>query len=134
MFDLSKEIPLSHLELDKFIIDLYQNKILRIQIKQDKIVVLNDLSLVLSYIDSWKQGPYLNLFVFHKYSNTDDEVRNWASDPNGNKNTIADAIVIKGGLDQKLLSNAYMKFHNPVKPTCVFDNENKAVEWLLKQN
>ena len=41
------------------------------------------------------------------------------------------AFVIKS-LAQKLLGNAYLKINKPVVPTALFDNEEKAIEWLQK--
>lgn len=130
-FNIEHSIPSSHFELDKFIVSYYDNNILRIKIKSDKLITVEDLPNVLSYIDALDKGPFLNLFEFYEYASVDDQIRNWASDPSGNKRTIADAIVIHGGLDQKILGDAYMNIHKPIKPTQVFDDVNKAVNWLL---
>lgn len=133
MVNLSQEIPLSHFEFEKLIVSYYNSGVLRIQIKNDCIIGIEDLPLVLEYVDALDKGPYLNLFEFHQFSSTDDQIRQWASDPLGNKRTIADAIVIHGGLDQKILSDAYIKVHQPVKPTVIFTELNDAVNWLLLQ-
>lgn len=133
MVNLSQEIPLSHFEFEKLIVSYYKSGVLRIEIKNDCIIGIEDLPLVLEYVDALDKGPYLNLFEFHQFSSTDDQIRQWASDPLGNKRTIADAIVIHGGLDQKILSDAYIKVHQPVKPTAIFTELNEAVNWLLLQ-
>lgn len=133
MYNLNAEIPESHFEFEKFIVSYYSNGILRTQIKKDCIIGVNDLPLILEYVNALDRAPYLNLFEFHQFASTDDQIRHWASDPLGNKRTIADAIVIHGGLDQKILSDAYIKVHQPVKPTAIFTTIDEAVSWLLLQ-
>ena len=75
---------------------------------------------------------YRNLFEFEPLVEIDPEVRKWASAPDGNKKTIADAILINS-LAHKLQANFYLKFNKPVKPTKLFNAREKAVVWLLKQ-
>lgn len=91
---------------------------------------MEDLEKVIEYISALGSKKYLNLFEFDRYSSTDDHVRKWAADPQGNSRTIADAIVING-LDQKLLADVYLKNYQPIKPTKVFNNVEGAVSWLL---
>ncbi|MFN5418511.1 MAG: hypothetical protein ACK5B9_15745 [Flavobacteriia bacterium] len=62
----------------------------------------------------------MNLFEFEPNVDFATEVREWASAPDGNKNTIADALVISS-LPHKILANFYLKFNKPVKPTKIFN-------------
>lgn len=75
---------------------------------------------------------YRNLFEFEPHVDLDPEVRNWASSPNGNLFTTADALVISS-LAHKLLANFYLKYNKPVKPTRIFNQQEKALKWLLEQ-
>ena len=56
-------------------------------------------------------------------------MRIWSAAPTGNKNTLADALVINS-LAHKILANFYMKMNKPVKPTKIFTSQKKAVDWL----
>jgi hypothetical protein len=64
-----------------------------------------------------------------KYALAEKEAREFAASEEGNKYTIAGAIVVKS-LAQKLLGNAYLKVNKPVTPTALFDNEENAIKWL----
>jgi hypothetical protein len=111
-------------------VSYYEPGILHVYIFPDTVVELEDLQKVIEYVSALGPKKFLNLFEFDRYSATDDKVRKWASDPEGNSRTIADAIVIKG-LDQKILADAYVKTNRPVKPTQLFNDIDEAVKWLL---
>lgn len=128
--NLSEAIPVSRIEYPKLIISLYDNLILHVYIKQDALLELSDISVIEAYIHALGPKKYLNLFQFASYASADDSVRKWASDPKGNRHTIADAIVING-LDQKLIGDFYLKMNQPVKPTKMFNTVEEAIEWLL---
>lgn len=129
--DLKTEIPISRFEYKKLIVSVYSNRILYVVIKPDCLIEFEDIKQVTAYVRSLGPKQYLNLFEFSQHASTDDSVRKWASDPEGNKWTIADAIVING-LDQKLIADFYVKINMPVKPTKLFGNVNEALEWLLE--
>ncbi len=57
------------------------------------------------------------------------EARNHSASQEGIKFTLADAFVINS-LAQKIIGNFYLGFHKPGVPTKVFDDTDKAVEWL----
>ena len=124
------EIPESLYCFPKLTLKLYSNSILHIKINSEVELSISDLPPILEYIDALQKGPFLNLFEFDNYSSTDKEVRDWASDPNGNKRTVADAIVIKG-LDQKILADGYLNNYKLTKPTRLFNNTETAKKWLL---
>jgi hypothetical protein len=127
--DFDKEIPNDRFEYRKLIVSVYNQSILHVYIKPDAFLEIQDIQEITNYINALGYKKYRNVFEFSNYSSTDDAVRKWASDPEGNKRTIADAIVIKG-LDQKILADFYLRFNHPVKPTKLFDNVKDAVEWL----
>ena len=72
---------------------------------------------------------YLILITSGKYGMADEDARVYAASPDGNKYTIAGAIVVKS-LAQKILGNAYIKLNKPTTPTSLFNDEEKAIEWL----
>ncbi|HLP14345.1 MAG TPA: hypothetical protein VK177_20620 [Flavobacteriales bacterium] len=128
--DLDKEIPNSRFEYPKLIVSVYNHSILHVFVKADSLLEMKDIQEITVYINALGERKYRNVFEFSKYSSTDDAVRKWASDPEGNKRTMADAIVING-LDQKILADFYLKFNQPKKPTKLFDNVKEAIAWLI---
>lgn len=120
-------------ETDKIRMALFSSGIMYYLILPGAQVKLDDVKKILVYVDQLgNENKYLNLYEFGLGSNVDETVRNWAADVGGNKQTIADAIVIKS-LAQKIVGNFYLKFHRPVKPTKIFNNIEDASIWLLKQ-
>lgn len=72
---------------------------------------------------------YPILITSGKYGMADVDAREYAASPDGNKYTIAGAIVVKS-LAQKILGNAYIKVNKPTTPTALFNDEEKAIDWL----
>ncbi len=77
-------------------------------------------------------GSFYNIYEFSSFSEMEPELREWASQPNENGYTYVDAIVISN-LAQKLIANFYLKFNKPPRPTKIFYDSDKAVEWILIQ-
>lgn len=75
---------------------------------------------------------YRNLYEFEPLVDLEPEVRAWASSPEGNKRTIADALLISS-LPHKLMGNFYIRYNKPVKPTRIFSSRENALNWLLRQ-
>lgn len=69
------------------------------------------------------------LITSGKFGMADVDAREYAASPDGNKYTIAGAIVVKS-LAQKILGNAYIKINKPTTPTALFDDDQKAIDWL----
>ena len=72
---------------------------------------------------------YPILITSGKYGMADVDAREYAASLDGNKYTIAGAIVVKS-LAQKILGNAYIKVNKPTTPTALFNDEEKAIDWL----
>lgn len=58
--------------------------------------------------------------------------RSHSASEDGCRFTIADAFVTKS-LAQKLLGNFYLNFHKPPVPTRIFDDIERAEDWLKSQ-
>ncbi len=112
---------------------IYENGLAHYHIKFGETLEMDDVQLMLDEIE--KLGPekqYMNLFEFSENADVDEKTRQWAADGDGNKQTIADAIVIKS-LAQKIIGNFYLKFNRPVKPSKIFNSPTEAYNWLLAQ-
>lgn len=118
--------------LPKITMRLYSNGIFHYKLHPNTSVLIEDVDEILKFVkELGEERLYLNLYEFTENADVDVEVRNWAADSGGNKQTIADAIVIKS-LAHKILGNFYLNFHKPVKPTRLFMKKGEAIHWLLK--
>lgn len=120
-------------EFDMAIVRIYSNKVFHVYFYSGGNVDMDFVQDVYNFVDENGGGTYYNLFEFEPHVDVEPEVRTWASAPSGNKNTIADALLISS-LPHKLMANFYMKFNKPVKPTKIFNSRDKAVQWLLRHN
>ncbi len=60
------------------------------------------------------------------------ESREWGSSPEGQKNMVAQAIIVDS-LANKLIGNFIIQFHKPIAKTKLFSDEISAMEWLKEQ-
>jgi hypothetical protein len=109
---------------------IYSSNIFHIYFFSGAHVTMDFIELVYDFVNQHGNQKYLNLYEFEMNVDLDPEVRLWAAAPTGNKNTIADALVINS-LAHKILANFYMKMNKPIKPTRTFTSQKKAVDWLL---
>lgn len=108
-------------------------QLIHYKVKENCLITMDDVNLCLEAIEEFdSENVYLNLYELGKNSKIMEDVKAWASDSKGNKQTVADAIVIQS-LAHKLIANAYLKINRPPLPTKIFTNYERALEWLLKQ-
>ncbi len=119
-------------ELEIATVRIYSNDIFHVYFYSGGNLDMDFVSRVYDFVNETGQRAYYNLYEFEPHVDIEPEVRAWASAPDGNKNTIADALLISS-LPHKLMANFYMKFNKPVKPTRIFNNRDRAVQWLLRQ-
>ena len=109
---------------------LFSNDIFYVQIPRYQKIGKDIIEAAYEFLDDNGGGKYYNVYHFDSFSDVDPETREWAADESGNNYTISDAIVI-GSLSQKIMTDFYLKFNKPVKPTKVFYSLEKAVAWTL---
>lgn len=127
--DNSSEI-IDFLDYEKFSFTLRKDGIVHYRMKANSMILLPDiLEHYTVFKEKYKGMRFLNLYEFEENAEVDDDVRKWASDPSGNKFTIADAFVIQS-MAQKMIGNFYLTFHKPVKPTRLFNSLEEALNWL----
>lgn len=56
----------------------------------------------------------------------------YSSSEEGSIHKLADAFIVNN-IAQKLIANFIISFHRPVVPTKVFQQEEKALQWLIEQ-
>ena len=110
---------------------LFSNDIFYVQIPRFEKIGKDIIEQGYKFLDDQGGGKFYNIYHFDSFSDVDPETREWAADDDGNKYTLSDAIVI-GSLSQKIITDFYLKFNKPVKPTKIFYSLEKAVVWTLK--
>jgi len=72
---------------------------------------------------------FLMLYTGSKFVTPSNEVRKFVSSQKRNELVIADAYVFSG-TSQKMIGNFYIKFDKPIRPTKMFSNIEKGIQWL----
>ncbi len=112
---------------------LYDNGLMSVLFKANRYIDLKDIQEVVDWVSKIAKGrQFVNIFEGAYNTDIAPEAREFAASANENKYTIADAILISSQA-HSLVSNFYIKFNKPVKPTKVFTDRNKAIEWLLEE-
>lgn len=110
-----------------------EHDIMHYKVKKNCLISMDDVNQCLAILEEFDANKsFRNLYELGKNSKIMEDVKDWASDSEGNTQTIADAIIIQS-LGHKLIANTYLKVKRPPKPTSVFTNYRKAIEWLIKQ-
>lgn len=111
---------------------IYSNRIFHVTVPKFHKINHDAVNAGYSFLNENGGGRFYNIYEFHSFSDVEPEIREWAADSNGNHNTHTDAIVI-GSPSQKIMTDFYLRFNRPVKPTKIFYSLTKAVEWTLVQ-
>lgn len=112
---------------------LYDNGIMNVVFGDNCYIDLRDISEVMNWVDEIAEGRmFINLMEGAYNTDLAPEVREFGASSSENKYTIADAMVITSDA-HKIVTNFYLKFNKPVKPTKIFTDRNKAIEWLLEE-
>ncbi len=126
---------------EQFISDIVECRISQVALRPDGILLISikpeELFSVSDYNDLTnaakrigKGEKFLNLIIVGAHTIPDHDSRVLSTSKQGSKYKLADAFVISS-LSQKLIANFYMNFHKPYVPSRFFNDEKKAVEWLL---
>jgi hypothetical protein len=124
---------IKEIDLEKSVISLFDNRIVKIKFKDGVDFVLEDAIIANQTMYDLAEGkPYLSLAdtINVRGQMSKDAMEHFAKDPLTKGVRVAEAIVVDS-LHNRILANFYLKFtksHNPVK---VFNNMDKAIEWLL---
>lgn len=118
--------------VDGVVFRLYDNRVFHVVIPKMKKIGRKTIQDGYDFLDENGAGQFYNVYEFSSFSDIEPEVREWAADNNGNHYTFTDAIVI-GSLSQKIITDFYLKFNKPNKPTKIFYALSKAVEWTNEQ-
>ncbi len=119
-------------DIGSVIYRLYDNRIFHAIIKKGEKITMDMAFQGVRFLENNGGGSFYNIYEFSSFSEMEPELREWASQPNETGYTFVDAIVISN-LAQKLIANFYLKFNKPPRPTKIFTDSKKAVEWILTE-
>ena len=123
---------LQKVEFDDVVYSLYENRIFHVCFPKMKRVTMEHIEVGNKFMERYGDGRYYNIFELSSFVDVDPEVRSWAADSEGNSYTHTDAIIIES-LPQKIISDFYLKFNKPIRPTKVFYSLEKAANWTFEQ-
>lgn len=121
---------LDKIELDSATISLRSDGIILYALKANITITAKDSKEMVDAagkLGNFNHKPVL--IVAGTDTLADKDAREFGASKEGTQYAVAVAFVISG-LAQKILGNAYLKINKPVVPTTLFDNEEKAIEWL----
>ncbi len=130
--DLFNADLIAQREVDGVEFMLFSNRIFYMKVPRYEKIGREIVDAGYKFLDDNGGGKFYNIFHFRSFSDLEPELRKWAADPDGNKYTHTDAVVL-GNIGQKIITDFYIKFDKPVVPTKIFFSVEKAVEWTEKQ-
>ena len=115
----------------KFVdVKLRSDGIMQFELKPCDEFAIEDLIETNAAADLLGQGKiYPRLTLVNHFVIFDKDVRALMATEESNHTTSAAAFVVNL-IAIKIVGNFYISFNKPVRPTKIFDSEEKAVEWL----
>jgi len=104
--------------------------IARVNISGEEDIDVQHVKLVVDTLEELGSGKrFPLLIVVSEYILPTPEARAYIATPESDPFALAEAYVIRS-FPQKLVGNMYLSFNKPARPTRLFNDEEKAVEWL----
>lgn len=125
---------IKEIDLEKSVISLFDNKIVKIRFKDGVDFILEDAIIANQTMFDLAGGlPFLSLVdtIDVRGQISKKAMEHFAKDALTKGVRVAEAIVVDS-LHNRILANFYLKFtksHNPVR---VFNSMDKAINWLLE--
>jgi hypothetical protein len=114
----------------KAVITVRKDGIVEIAPNTNQCIDLGDYTAGIRFLEKkYKGRKFPVLFIPGENSEVTSEFRKIASSGIANEVTIADAVVVES-LSHRMVSNFYIKFNKPSRPTRIFNNPDDAVAWL----
>jgi hypothetical protein len=118
------------IELEKAFVYLLSHNILKIQIKENADVEVDDIIKIQeAKIKLLGDNKHFVLFITPNNGIMTKEAREFAAGDLVNKNALLKAIVIPN-LGMKIISNFFIKINKPIVEHKLFLNESDALKWL----
>ncbi|MDF2438102.1 MAG: hypothetical protein K0Q95_2478 [Bacteroidota bacterium] len=117
-------------ESESHILSIREDGIARIRIKENievDVIHVREIVNALEILGNRKKFPLL--ILSSEYTLPTADARTYIASAASNPYASAEAYMIRS-LPQKLVGNVYLSFNKPARPTRLFTEEAKAVEWL----
>jgi len=111
---------------------LFENRIFYVKLPRYEKIGMDVIQIGYDFLDKHGGGQFYNVYHFGSFADVEGDVREWAANPEGNDYTYCDALVIDS-LGQKIITDFYIRFNKPIKPTKVFFSLEKAVDWVFEE-
>lgn len=93
-------------------------------------IEISHVKLIVNALEDLGKGKVFPLLiVVGEFTLPTPEARAYIATAEADPYASAEAYVIKS-FSQKLVGNVYLSFNKPARPTRLFNDEEKAVEWL----
>ena len=88
------------------------------------------VKIIVDTLEEFGEGKkFPLLIVVGEYTLPTPEARAYIATAESDPFASAEAYVVKS-LSQKLVGNVFLSFNQPARPTKMFNDEEKAIEWL----
>ncbi|MCW3072246.1 MAG: hypothetical protein JWO44_2136 [Bacteroidetes bacterium] len=102
----------------------------QVSISGDEEIDVQHVKLIVDRLEELGSGKRFPLLILvSEYILPTPEARAYIASPESDPFASAEAYVIRS-FPQKLVGNIYLGFNKPARPTRLFNNEEKAIEWL----
>ena len=119
-------------ELNTCYIKLLEGDVLKIEVKPNTEVLLEDIKLMVNTAGELGNNRKLkNLIIAGAYSSMHAEATLFMKTEEAHRFTEKEAIVITS-LAQRILGNFYLGIVSQKRPAKLFNSSDKALEWLRK--
>lgn len=113
----------------KFKLSIIDSKYYLVEIKPNVHFEIDDLKQLVEFQKEISGIKLPVLVLCLSDTHTDTETLKYIAKNQNSPYSIADAFVIYS-LAQKILANAYLKFHYSERPVKFFNNKEDALEWM----
>lgn len=116
-----------------FALMMGDDNIVRIYTEDSAWITLEQAKKLVVALENITGGiPHLILKIPGRHTINDKEARSYISSGEGLKYSIAEAIVVSN-MAQRTMGKLISWIDKPAKPLKVFENEDDAIAWLLRQ-
>jgi hypothetical protein len=113
-----------------FSIAIRDDGIARISITENIDIEVNHIKEIVSLLEQAGQGQkFPILIVASEFTLPSAEARAYLATPESDPYAIAEAY-ITSSFSQRLVGKVYLSLNKPARPTRLFKEETKAIEWL----
>lgn len=121
---------MNKIELDKATCELLKKGVVHVQVKMNADIDIDDILQIRTSNEKLADGnKYVVLFEIAEFAFVSKEAREYGGENELGKLRKAMAIVVKS-MAHRLLANFFINVNKPPTPTKVFNDKEKALEWL----